>query len=135
MESVVFNGITYRRYPDSQNPAHRRYYKPGGQWIKQGVQALHQEVWKYHYGAIPDGCHIHHKDGDVSNNDIANLECIEPDDHWVEHSEARSAHGKSPEQLAHLERIRPLAATWHGSPEGLAWHKQHALKQKFGRKD
>ena len=134
VESVVFNGITFRRYPDSASPAHRRYYKPGGQWVKQGVQALHQEVWKQYNGPIPEGHHIHHRDGDYSNNDISNLECVDPAQHWAEHSEQRSENASRPERLAHLASIRPLAAAWHSSPEGLAWHRQHAANIGFGKK-
>ena len=31
-------------------------------------------------------------------------------------------------RLAHLERIRPLAAAWHSSPEGLRWHREHGRR-------
>lgn len=131
VETVEFNGIIFRRYPDSKNAAHRRYYKPGGRWIKQGVQALHQEVWKAAHGPIPDGAHIHHRNGDLSDNSLANLVCLAPGEHAVEHAPARSAYGKSAKQLAHLDRIRPLAAAWHRSPEGREWHRQHAREAGF----
>jgi hypothetical protein len=132
VETVVFNGITFRRYPESKNPAHQRYFKPGGYWIQRGVQALHQEVWKAHNGPIPDGFHVHHKDGDAANNDISNLECISSARHQVEHAEERSVRGRSPKQLAHLEAIRPLAAEWHRSEAGREWHRQHGLRQRSG---
>jgi hypothetical protein len=37
-----------------------------------------------------------------------------------------SAHSEA--RRAHLERIRPLAAAWHSSPEGLAWHREHGRR-------
>lgn len=36
---------------------------------------------------------------------------------------ADDPHGAA--RLAHLDRIRPLAAAWHSSPEGLKWHREH----------
>lgn len=128
VEAVEFNGITFRRYPDSDNAAHARYFKPGGQWINKGVQALHQEVWKAAHGPIPDGYEVHHRDRDFTNNDLANLECIPRADHRAEHAEEFSRIMRSERQLAHLAAIRPLASAWHRSEEGRAWHREHARK-------
>ena len=33
----------------------------------------HDLVWEKHYGAIPAGYQIHHKDGNKQNNDMRNL--------------------------------------------------------------
>lgn len=133
VDAVEFNGITFRRYPESPQHSHRRYYKPNARHIRAGVQALHQEVWKHHNGPIPDGHHIHHHDGDSTNNDISNLELLTSEEHAAEHAEARRERGRSPEQLALLARIRPLAAEWHRSEEGRAWHRDNASKTGFGR--
>lgn len=132
VESVEFNGITFRRYPDSAVASHRRYFSPGGQWIKQGVGALHQEVWKAHHGPIPPGWHVHHR-GDYGDNSIDNLECLPRAAHEQEHSASRSAYGTSARQLAHLDRIRHLASAWHRSPAGREWHRQHARNIGFGQ--
>lgn len=35
-----------------------------------------RRIWVRTYGPIPSGYHIHHKDGDFTNNDLNNLECI-----------------------------------------------------------
>ena len=119
VESVVFNGRTYRRYPESDNPAHRRYFARAG-------HRLHRDVWVHHNGPIPEGMHVHHIDGDTGNNNISNLACITKDEHWDEHRAEQSKRSSTPEQIALLARIRPSAAAWHRSPEGIEWHKQHA---------
>ena len=36
----------------------------------------HDLVWEKHYGAIPAGYQIHHKDGNKQNNDISNLQLV-----------------------------------------------------------
>ena len=46
VETVTFRGIEFRRYPDSDNPSHREYFKPGGGHIARGVESLHREVYK-----------------------------------------------------------------------------------------
>jgi hypothetical protein len=125
VEVVRFNGRTYRRYPDSSNYTHRRYFSRTG-------ALLHRDVWEFYNGPIPKGWHVHHKDGDPSNNDISNLECLPPHEHAAEHSDARRDYGRSAKQLEHLARVRNLAAQWHGSEEGLAWHREHA-KESLAR--
>lgn len=36
-----------------------------------------RNLWKRIIGPIPKGCHIHHKDGNHTNNTLTNLECID----------------------------------------------------------
>src|SRR5690606_30687668 len=31
-------------------------------------------------------------------------------------------------------KVRPLAGAWHGSKEGIEWHKQHAANIGFGKR-
>lgn len=121
VETVEFNGRKYRRYPESSNPAHRRYFGRSG-------ARLHRDVWEYHNGPVPSGMHIHHIDGDTGNNDIQNLACVSRADHWKEHAEELSARSRTPEQFEHLERIRPKASEWHRSEAGRAWHREHAQR-------
>lgn len=123
-ESIVFNGVTFRRYPGSPHISHRRYFSPGPHDAGRGVEALHREIWKSVHGPIPAGHHIHHRDGDPLNNDVGNLECVSIFEHRREH---RDAH-RTPEQLEHLSRVQPLAAEWHASPEGIAWHREAGRK-------
>lgn len=125
VETVVFNGRRYNRYPESGNPAHRKYFARAG-------HRLHRDVWEFHNGPIPEGMHIHHIDGDTSNNDISNLECITRNAHWDEHRAQLAEFGRSEKQIQHLDSIRGKAAEWHRSEEGRAWHREHA-KQSLAK--
>ena len=124
VESVVFNGRKFNRYPESPHAPLRKYFWRGG----GGGVSLHRAVWEFHNGPIPEGWHVHHKDGNVDNNDIENLECLPADEHAAKHSEERSAHASRPEQLEHLARIRPKATEWHRSEEGKKWHAEVTAK-------
>lgn len=127
VDVVVFNGIKFRRYPDAKWACDRSYYVPGITDRQRGFGRLHEEIWKSAHGEIPDGCHIHHADGDALNNDIANLVCLDADEHRALHVEDRHASGvyRTDARLAHLAAIRPEAAKWHRSDEGRAWHREH----------
>lgn len=131
-EAVKFNGITFRRYPDSPHLAHRNYYTPGIADKQRGVQLLHIEIWKTHNGPVPDGCEIHHADFNPLNNDPDNLVCLTIAEHKEAHREQGRARGRTPERLEHMDRIRPLTVAWHGSDEGREWHRQHAAEMGFG---
>ena len=119
VETVIFNGRRYNRYPNSGNPAHRRYFARSG-------SRLHRDVWEFHNGKIQKGFQIHHIDGDTSNNDISNLECLSFQSHRAEHHSGYVARGKSEQQLTHLAKIQELAKDWHRSEEGREWHRKHA---------
>ncbi len=124
--AVVFNGITFRRYPKSNQWAHRMYYTPHAGHRRRGVGALHQEIWKAANGPIPVGCHIHHRDDDPLNNDIGNLECITKDEHDARHRAERKRRMMTPKGKKQFRAALKAAAKWHGSKEGKAWHSQHA---------
>ena len=121
-ESVVFDGYTYNRYPDSLRPALRKYFQ------RAGGYSLHRAVWEFNNGPIPNEWHIHHKDGNPDNNDISNLECISPEEHYARHAEERRARSTTPEHLERLARIRDKASEWHRSEEGRAWHRENTAK-------
>ena len=125
VETVLFNGRRYNRYPESNNPAHRRYFARAG-------HRLHRDVWEFYKGPIPEGMHIHHIDGNTANNDISNLECCTKDAHWDEHRARIAERGRSEKQIRHLNSIRDKAAEWHRSEEGKAWHREHA-KQSLAK--
>lgn len=132
-EKVVYRGITFRRYPDSKRPAHRRYFRPGIADAERGIQALHQEVWKDHHGSIPPGMHVHHADGDWSNNDPGNLCLVTHAEHRRLHAAALADYNGSEQCREHLEAIRPKAAEWHASEEGRRWHVEHGRRSWEGR--
>lgn len=121
-ETVTYQGTTFRRYEG------RKYFTPGHADRIAGVEDLHREVWKRERGPIPDGWHVHHVDFDPSNNDVSNLQCLAPPDHEAIHSADRSARGRTADAQAQLALIRHLAAEWHGTPAGIAWHREHGAE-------
>lgn len=94
------------------------YYRCGEYFQRKGVR-LHRTVWEYHNGPIPRGYHVHHKDEDKSNNDIANLVLKEGHDHLREHM---SDHSRVDVARKSIEKARKAASEWHGSEGGLAYH-------------
>jgi endogenous inhibitor of DNA gyrase (YacG/DUF329 family) len=128
VETVVFQGVRFRRYPEAKGRAERVYYSPGIADRQRGVGRLHEEIWKAIHGPIPEGSHIHHGDHNPLNNAPENLECLTAEQH-------RRHHGKDVERfcvdewLHHLDAIRPAAAAWHRTEEGRAWHAEHARNQ------
>jgi hypothetical protein len=85
---------------------------------------MHVVVWESFYGKVPKGFHIHHIDEDKSNNDISNLAIISKKEHL-------SMHMKTPERVeqsrAMANKYRDLTKVWHGSEEGLKWHREHGI--------
>ena len=71
------------------------------------VQYLHVAVWEFHHGPVPEGCHIHHKDGDRGNNQLENLECLDASEHMSLHQE-----GRAEEARRHLVSAQEAAVQW-----------------------
>jgi hypothetical protein len=122
VESVIFNGIEFRRYPDSKRTSDRNYFRPHAGHIRAGTKALHVEIWKSIHGPVPPGHHVHHIDENPGNNDPSNLECLPGHDHLSLHTKGKH---RDP---AHMARIIEMAKTWHRSEEGRAWHRKQARK-------
>ena len=59
----------------------------GYKWVTRRGQVLlvHRLIWEEHYGKIPSGMDIHHKDGNKLNNKIENLECLTREEHKARH--------------------------------------------------
>lgn len=118
VEAITFNGVTYRRYPESPRLELRNYH------LARGGKRLHRAVWEHNNGPIPEGHHVHHKDGNTLNNDPENLECLSNLEHRREHWNDERAEW----QRKHIASIRPLASAWHGSEAGLAWHSENGKR-------
>ena len=123
-ETAIFNGIRYRRYPESEIRSDRVYFSTN----RNGkTESLHVAIWEHENGKVPEGFHIHHKDGNPLNNNIENLECIDGKIHISEHSKKYFEENKT-DILEKLEKIRPLTKEWHASEEGIKWHSENAKK-------
>lgn len=123
--TATFNGRTFRRRPNSRHRSLRVYYSSHASNRKPPLW-LHQEVWKARNGPIPKGHEIHHADGDPFNNAIENLECVTRPEHRKR--EAAAGRYNTEAVRANLNRIRPLAAQWHRSAAGRAWHSQNGKR-------
>lgn len=88
-------------------------------------ERLHVYVWRRSNGAIPEGWHVHHKDGDKYHNDLENLMCIDGSSHLSHHQKERAENDR--ERI--LENLRknaiPAASAWHKSEAGREWHRNH----------
>ena len=84
---------------------------------------LHRYVWEKEVGAIPPGCHIHHIDGDKSNNSLDNLTMMTAGAHQHLHSQDEA---RKEVNRRNIKKAIAAAPAWHHSEEGRLWHSQHA---------
>lgn len=68
---VVFDGRKWHRY--------RGHYYAAGKGAD--AQYLHRAVWEKHNGPIPAGFHVHHINGDRTDNRPENLAAVSHSDH------------------------------------------------------
>src|SRR4051812_4898466 len=124
VELVVFNGVRFHRYPDSHNWADRAYFTPNIHDRQSGVGRLHQETWEAAHGPIPEGHDIHHRDNNPLNNTLENLECLTEAEHAAYHA-LNLSDAERERRRKQADTMRPLAAEWHGTEEGIAWHREN----------
>lgn len=71
-KSIIYKGVKYT--------LNKGYYKT--------TYALHRKIWEDTFGEIPLEYHIHHKNGDTTDNRLENLECIHKSKHHSIHFSA-----------------------------------------------
>jgi hypothetical protein len=105
----------------------KNYYQYEGRYFTRHIYKMHRDVWEFYNGKIPKGYHIHHIDGNPSNNDISNLQLMQGKDHL--RMEGKKRHKENPEwsKKFHQKGIE-LAKEWHKSKEGIEWHIEHGRK-------
>lgn len=90
----------------------RYYLKPAGYRKSDDGVYLHRAVWAHHNGPIPAGWHVHHINGDKSDNAGGNLVALPQSEHASHHMAERPAGWwKTP-----LAQARAAAEAWHRDP-------------------
>lgn len=106
--------------------------QPKEKYFNSGPLRMHIYVWRHFNGPIPKGFHVHHKDENTWNNRIENLELVKSNKHQSYHSKKRII--ENPEWFKKfVENGQKGAKKWHGSEEGIEWHKEHAKRMGFGK--
>lgn len=112
----------------------KKFYldKKNGYWMstKNPKIRAHTWVWQCNHGKPKKGLHIHHIDGNKSNNDISNLELLSVKEHSKRHNSPK-IHAM---RKANLDKFRHLTKAWHSSVEGIEWHRQHGINTWNERK-
>lgn len=132
-EIIVYRGIKFRRYPDAEQWSDRSYFTPGIAARAAGVDYLHREIYEDHYGSIPPGYDVHHRDNNPLNNEIDNLECIEHGEHLRRHGASITPEQRVAMRERFIRNVGPKAKEWHASAEGREWHRQNAIRCEFGK--
>lgn len=113
------------KYPSQFYNNVEYYLYTGERYFSRGNKRMHVIVWETESKQkVPKGYHVHHIDENSFNNNYNNLELKAANRHLSEHS--KSIHLNNPEWSAEFQnRGQQAAKEWHGSPEGLEWHKRH----------
>lgn len=93
-----------------------------------GHEPCHRIIWEQDIGPIPQGFHIHHKDGNKFNNLIQNLECISHAEHMRLHR-LEQRNDLSCRMSKNSEKLHE----WHRSEEGRKSLKEKARKEFINR--
>lgn len=65
--------------------AHSEPFLWMGKYMQFNGQMVHRTLWESHNGEIPDGCLVHHKNGDRLDNRLENLEVMTLGEHCKLH--------------------------------------------------
>lgn len=122
------DGLPYQIFQGKKYKLHTGEY-----YFSKITQKLHWAVWEHYNGEREKGKHIHHKDGDRTNNHISNLEAVDAFEHLSTHAKERFRINPGHKERFYKAGVE-AAKDWHGSEEGNAWHRQHAANFNFGKK-
>lgn len=120
IEFIEYDGIRF--YRDQKG-----YWLSGAIAGRKSPVRLHVYVWEKYNGEIPKGYHIHHIDMNTDNNEIENLAMLEEHEHYRLHAALQN---KEQARYCLQKYAKPKAAAWHGSADGIEWHKQHYQQMK-----
>ena len=104
----------------------------GEKYLNSGPDRMHRYVWECENNKqVPKGFHVHHVNGNCTDNRIENLELIEAFKHLSNHAKKRFKENKEWADKF-IKCGQEAAKVWHGSEDGIKWHKEHAKKMGFG---
>lgn len=124
MKYQEFNGIKF--YQTSETD----YFRHS---VKGTTLLMHRYVWEFYNCKIPKGYHVHHIDGDKSNNDISNLQLLKGAEHWGLHGKLLTEEEREWRRQNIVTKAVPKAVEWHKSEEGKQWHKQQVANRRDNR--
>lgn len=99
----------------------------------------YRDIWKKHFGEIPKdeygiSFEIHHIDGDRTNNNLKNLECLSIEQHYLKHLEQ----GDLNEANAVLTRMKKLKQGKQLNQKALVgtkWYWKDSIQKQFDPAD
>src|ERR1051326_794930 len=109
-------------------------------YIRISREMAHRRVLRRHYGRVPDGLFIHHIDEDKTNNDLGNLELVDPLTHKRIHSGCELREGEWWKPCRKCEEFKPVSSNYYvRKPSGISpWCKacciRNAVENKQRRK-
>ena len=71
----------------------------------------HRVLWEKHFGQIPEGHHVHHKNGDKRDNRLENLELLSSFEHHSHHFAEQGATQEHKDRAAKI-----LSGAWAKMP-------------------
>ena len=83
---------------------------------------LHRYVWEKEVGPIPKGFHVHHINGNKSDNRIENLSIMTATGHERLHNQEQDRKEKARERMKRI--VMPAAIEWHKSEDGRKRHSE-----------
>lgn len=81
VETIVFKGVAYRRYPNAKSRTAREYFSPSGSEREKGRGLLHEEIYKDAHGGKKAAGDVHHVNGNSKDNSPKNLKSVDESKH------------------------------------------------------
>lgn len=97
----------------------RKYYEFNGYHRARDGRFLHRVLYEQSNGPVPEGHHVHHKDGDRANNALENLESKDGRQHIADHMRGRVFYPKA---------ALDAAAEWRKTDAGKEFMREQGVR-------
>lgn len=99
----------------------------------------YRDIWKKHFGEIPKdeygiSFEIHHIDGDRTNNNLRNLECLSIEQHYLKHLEQGDLN-EANAVLARMKKLRRGEQLNQKALVGTRWYWKDNMQKQFDPAD